>query len=117
MPMTAKELRKLRREDLLEIMIEQQKQLNMLRQELEDTRKQLEDRRILIQNAGSIAEAALQMQDIFSRAQKAADEYLLSVQQQGEALLSEARREAEEILNQAGMDAGGIRRRGRKHEA
>ena len=82
--MTDKELRKLRREDMLEIMIEQQRQLETLQKQLADAQTRLSDRDIRLEKAGSIAEAAMEMYDIFSRSQQAADDYLKAVQKRAE---------------------------------
>ena len=55
--MTEKELLKLRRSELLEIMLAQSSEIDKLRAELAETKAKLEDREIKIQNAGSLAEA------------------------------------------------------------
>lgn len=74
--MTAKELKKLKRSELLELMVTQSKEIDRLKEELEATRKQLEERKLTIGKSGSIAEAALNVYHIFEEAQKAADLYL-----------------------------------------
>lgn len=82
--MLEKDLRKLNRTELLEIMLEQQGEIDRLRKELEDVRKQLDDRAILLGEAGSIAEASLRINHIFAVAQKAADDYLAGVRASAE---------------------------------
>lgn len=77
--MTDKELRKLKRSELLEMLIEQQKELIEVKKQLEEARAQLESRDIAISRAGSIAEAALQLNSVFEAAQKAADQYLENI--------------------------------------
>jgi glutathione S-transferase len=77
--MTDKELRRLKRTELLEMLLKVSKENEALRQQLDEANKKLEDRQILLTNAGSIAEAALQINDVFDAAQKAADQYLASV--------------------------------------
>ena len=57
--MTDRELRRLTREDLLDIIYELQRRTQQLEQENETIRKQLSDRTVKLENAGSIAEAAL----------------------------------------------------------
>ena len=74
--MTEKELRRLSRTDLLEMLLEQSKEVQRLQQELEETKQKLEDRRLMEQEAGSIAEAALRINKVFEAAQQAADQYL-----------------------------------------
>ena len=79
--MTDKELHKLKRSELLEIMIEQGKEIERLQNCLSEAEEKLHDRRIVMEKAGSIAEAALQLNQIFETAQRAADQYLESVRQ------------------------------------
>lgn len=83
--MTEKELRRLSRMDLLEMLLEQSKEVEWLRAELETVKKQLEDRRIMEQEAGSIAEAALRLNKVFEAAQQAADQYLENIRTQAES--------------------------------
>lgn len=73
------------------MLVEQSKEVERLKVELESTRAQLEERRILIEKAGSIAEAALQLNGVFAAAQAAADQYLSNIQQ------LQASKSAEEI--------------------
>lgn len=82
--MTEKELRRLRRVDLMEMLLEQTKEVERLQAELEDTRKQLEDRRIMIEESGSLAQAALQLNKVFEAAQQAADQYLENIRQRAD---------------------------------
>ncbi len=77
--MADKVLQKLNKRELLELLVEQNRQIDALQAENESLRKQLEDRRIRLQNVGSIAQAAMQLTDIFETAQKAADLYLQEV--------------------------------------
>lgn len=74
--MTEKELRRLRRIDLLEMMIALSKENEQLRAELARTKQQLAQQRITIEQSGSIAEAALRLNGVFEAAQAAADQYL-----------------------------------------
>lgn len=77
--MTDKELRKLSRVELLEMLLEQSKEVARLQEELNKANEQLKSREILIDEAGSIAEAALQVNGIFDVAQEAADQYLENI--------------------------------------
>lgn len=80
--MEQRDLSKLKRSELLEIMLAQSEEIDHLRAELEQKNKQLEDRRIALSNAGSIAEASLRLTRVFEEAQKAADLYLDNVKAQ-----------------------------------
>lgn len=72
-------LRKLRKAELLQIMLEQSDEIDRLRDRVEELEKELEDRRITIEKAGSIAEASLKLTRVFEEAQKAADLYLENI--------------------------------------
>ena len=74
--MTEKELRRLSRTDLLELLLAQRRENEQLRCILDQTQAQLADRTIKIDNAGSIAEASLQLSGIFTAAQDSCQYYL-----------------------------------------
>lgn len=78
--MTDKDLKKLNRSELLEIMLEQSREIDRLQEELEETRNALQERNLKIESCGSIAEAAAEVNSLFHAAQRAADMYLLNVQ-------------------------------------
>ena len=110
--MTQKELHRLHRQDILQLLLTQSEETDQLRKELAETqealsvieanyerlRKRLDHkdeqihhlrdmleehrkrRRIELEEAGSIAEAALRLNGIFEAAQKAADQYLYNLQ-------------------------------------
>ena len=77
--MTDRELRKLKRRDLLQLLLESEKENRRLSAELKQLRAELEDRRLALEEVGSIAEASLQLSNVFAEAQKAADSYLENV--------------------------------------
>ena len=56
--MADKDLRKLQKIELLEILVDQRKRIDELEKELAEAREKLEDREIKIRNSGSLAEAA-----------------------------------------------------------
>ena len=80
--MNKKELRKLKRTDLFEIMLAQSEEIDRLRAELATLKKQLEGKRILLEKRGTRAEASLALTNIFEEAQKAADLYLYNIESQ-----------------------------------
>lgn len=82
--MTDKELKRLKRVDLFELLIAQSRENDRLRAELEEARSKLEARELTLKQAGSIAEAALRLNKVFEAAQAAADQYILSVKAQAE---------------------------------
>lgn len=77
--MTERELRRLSRTDLLELLLAQRRENEQLRCLLDQTQAQLADRTIQINNAGSIAEASLQLSGIFNAAQDSCQYYLENI--------------------------------------
>jgi|LSQX01.2.fsa_nt_gb hypothetical protein len=84
------DLKKMKRADLLEIMVSLSKENESLKSQLDEVRDQLEKKEIQIDEAGSIAEAALQLNGVFEAAERAGKEYLENI-----ARLSEEK----EIIN------------------
>ena len=82
--MTDKELRRLSRKELLEMLIEQMNENEELKQKLDRAESELKDRNIMIENAGSLAEAALKLNDVFEAADRAAQQYLENVRRMSE---------------------------------
>lgn len=80
--MTEKELKKLNRYQLLELIIMQTEQIQELEVQLKQAQAQIDAQEIRIAEAGSIAEASLQLSGIFEAAQAAADIYLENVRKQ-----------------------------------
>lgn len=74
--MTDRELRKLNRRELLELLVEQERELEHLQEMLREAEERTQSREIRISEAGSIAEAALMLNGVFEAAQAAADQYL-----------------------------------------
>ncbi len=113
--MTDKKLRKLRRAALIELLIEQLEENERLTGQIDQLQKQLQDRAITIENAGSIAEAALVLNDVFLAAENAAtqyvdnltrlntrsDELFANAQQEAARIIQEAQEQAQHLLSQA----------------
>ena len=99
--MTDKDLRKLRRDDLLQILINQQKQIDTLTEALKRSEEAQADRELTIKESGTLAEAMMKMMGVFDAAQKAADEYEAQMRSRADNLLAEAEKRAEEANRQA----------------
>lgn len=98
------ELRHMGRADLIEIIYEYQTREQQLLEENEALRSQLEDRRLKLEKAGSIAEASLAVHHVFEQAQAAADQYLEEIRlahAQAEKIVENAKLEAAQIKQQA----------------
>ena len=93
-----KELKKLSRKELVDIIYHMKKNEEELRQEIATLQDQLQEKRIRVSMAGSIAEAAMDITKIFSTAQLTADLYLREIErmkEETEMILQEAKRNAE----------------------
>jgi hypothetical protein len=106
--MTEKELLKLKRSEMLEIMLAQSKEIDSLREQLAEAEEKLASRRIAIKESGSIAEASLKLTQIFEEAQKAADLYVDNVKRQARMEEKKARQKAEEGAGSAAAEAGAV---------
>lgn len=73
------ELRRIKRKDLLELLLKQANRIKELEEENKKLTKELENKKIKIEESGSIAEATIKLHEIFENAQKCADEYLDNV--------------------------------------
>lgn len=103
--MPDRELRRLHRTELVEIIFALKQSEDQLKAENAALTAQLQDRRIHIQNAGSIAQAALELNKVFEAAQAAAEDYLASVQAEAsaagaDAILAQTRAQAEALKQQ-----------------
>lgn len=77
--MTERELRRLSRTDLLELLLAQRRENEQLRCILDQTQAELADRTIKIDKAGSLAEASLQLSGIFTAAETSCQYYLENI--------------------------------------
>lgn len=82
--MTEKELRRLSRRELLELLIAQMEENKILTAQLKRANAALESRQIEIEASGSLAEAALRLSGIFEAADHAAQQYLESLRTRSE---------------------------------
>lgn len=94
--MTKKELRRLSRGDLLEMLIDQSIELESIRERCTAAEAALAQRDLKLNNAGSIAEAALQLSGVFQAAEEASRIYLEEIQ----ALTEESQRNSEQLLEE-----------------
>ncbi|MCI6044660.1 hypothetical protein MR857_15320 [bacterium] len=84
--MTDQELKKLNRADLIELLIKEEKENESLKKQTEQLKEQIEllnqklsGREIMVQEAGSIAEAALKLNGVFEAAQDACGQYIENI--------------------------------------
>ena len=84
--MINKELKRLSRRELVDIIYQLKKNEQAMQEEIESLKTALQDKRIRISSAGSIADAAMSMTDVFSAAQMSADLYLREIAQMKEVI-------------------------------
>lgn len=106
--MTDKELKRLSRSELLEMLIAQMKENEALQSRLELAEAQLNDRKIAVEKAGTLAEASLSLNGVFEAAEAAAQQYLENIERmsgQQETICRDMQAEAEakaaEIVREA----------------
>lgn len=106
--MTEKELKKLNRAELLELLLVQTKEAERLRKQLDKAEAALADRYLQIQSAGTLANAVVQINGVMEAAQAAAQQYLDNIvrmeeetKHRCEEMIAEARAEAERIYRGA----------------
>ena len=106
--MTDKELKRLGRAELIDIIYELQKQSEEKDAQMQKMQATLNKRTLRISKAGSIAEAAIGINGVFEAAQAAADQYLASIREAEEsnaAKQAEAERQQKKILEEANRKA------------
>ena len=103
--MTDKELRRLSRSDLLELLISQTEENQALKTRVAQLEDQLNDRRIAVAEAGSIAEASLKLNGVFAAAEEAARQYLENIQR----IQQEQEASSQSLREKAGQEAEAIR--------
>lgn len=77
--MTEKEMKRLSRRRLFEMLENQDKELQKTREMLAEAEASLRKREIAIDKAGTLAEAALQVNEVFDAAQAAGQQYLENI--------------------------------------
>ena len=111
--MTEKDLRKLGRADLLEMLIAQTKENDSLKEQIAQLQNQLENREITLEKTGSIAEASLQLNSVFEAAQQAAEQYLENIRRAEKIsrdIEAETRDKCAQIISEAQEAAAQIKK-------
>lgn len=105
--MTDKELRHLSRMELIQLLLDQARELESTRQALAQAQAELQDRTLRVAQAGTLAEAALSVSGVLQAAQQAADTYRLNVQARCDQLLRDTQKKCAAMLDIAQQKAGG----------
>ena len=77
--MNSKELKRLNRRELVDIIYQLKKNEQEMQEVIAALEKEVQDKRIRISAAGSIADAAMSVTNVFSSAQQTADIYLYEI--------------------------------------
>lgn len=106
--MTSKDLKRMSRSELLQMLLALIEENERLKAQLEDASTHLDNNQVHCDHVGSLAEAALQINGVFAGAENAAQQYLQYIKdiydQQSaifEQVESEAYRRAESIIAEA----------------
>ena len=99
--MTEKELKKLNRYQLLELLVMQTERADQLQKTIEQLEKELADREIRLSELGSIAEAAIQISGVLEASQRAADLYFEAAKKQADDMIVRAQMKADDMIAQA----------------
>lgn len=108
--MTEKELKKLNRYQLLELLVMQTERADKLQEKVEELEARLEERNLNLSKMGSIAEAAIHINGVFEASQQAADLYLDMAKKEAKKILENACRKAAFIIKQAEANARCIKK-------
>lgn len=105
--MTAKELKRLSRMELLQLLLVRTQETEQLKEENRVLKEQLECRNLQVTEAGNLAEATIRINGVMEAAQEAAQQYLDNIHQLKEktkldcmALEDQARQKCESLTRQ-----------------
>ncbi len=102
--MISKDLKKMSRRELVDIIYQLKKNETQMQEKIAELEEALQDKRIKLSVAGSIAEAAMDMTNVFATAQRAADLYLHEIS----CMKADAERECAKIIEEAQEKARSI---------
>lgn len=98
--MNEKELRKISRKELLELLLEQANRIVDLEKELADANAKLEDKMIMLNEAGNLAEASLKITDLFQKTMETCKIYSDNIEELNSRIEKEVREKYEAIEKQ-----------------
>lgn len=120
--MTDRDLRRLNRRELLELLIALEQENEALKEQVRRQEEQLQSREIEISEFGSLAEAALALNQVFESADRAAAQYLENIKRRSEQqkseydrIIAEAEEKVQELLH--GMELDSLKNQSEQDEA
>ena len=111
--MTDLELKKLKRVELLEMLLTLSREHDRLRERLGEMQSAREEQSAQMRKLSELAETALQVTGIIAAAQEAAELYTAQARERAEALVEKTRLQCQKLLDEARDQAG---REGPRHE-
>ena len=106
------DLKKLSRRELVDVIYQMKKNEDELLEQISALEASLEEKRIRLSSAGSIAEAAVDITNVFSAAQSTADLYLQEIQ----VMKEEAEKECKRMIEDAKIKVEKILSSGNKQK-
>ena len=120
--MINKDIKNLRRTELVEIIYQLKKneqelvkQIESLQTEVNNLRENIETRNLKMEEVGSVADAAMALSDVFAAAQNAADIYLeeiqnrhVAVEEECKEIIAAAKKQADEMIQEATQQRAAI---------
>ncbi len=97
--LTEKEFKKLKKYQILELMIMQTEKIEQLEKQIEEMEKTEKEQEMKIAELGSVAEASLELSGVFVAAQNAAEMYLREAKRRAEKIIQDAQEKAKDIKN------------------
>ncbi|MBO5725781.1 MAG: hypothetical protein J6S00_01810 [Clostridia bacterium] len=111
--MNGKELKKLSRRELVEIIYQLKKNEQEMQEKMDAMQQEIEAKRIKLSAAGSIADAATSITELFATAQNSADIYLQEIT----AMKEDTAKECEQMIAEANQKVATILSQGQKQFA
>ena len=108
--MISNDLKKLNRRELVDIIYQMKKNEQLMQDEITSLQRELQEKRLRLEDVGSIADAAVSITDVFTAAQSAADLYLHEIS----CMKAETEKECSQMVEEAQKAVDKIFAYGRK---
>jgi hypothetical protein len=111
-----KNLKRLSKVELIEMLIAQSKRVEELEAMVADLNVRIENRALMVEQAGNLATACIQVNEVLQSAQAAADQYMENIRLLCDKKKAEAEFEAVSILQKAREDVASQRQALRENQ-
>ena len=108
--MISNDLKKMNRRELVDIIYQMKKNEQLMQDEITSLQRELQEKRLRLEDVGSIADAAVSITDVFTAAQSAADLYLHEIS----CMKAETEKECSQMVEEAQKAVDKIFAYGRK---